>query len=93
MGKGFDADCSLKIIPKVLKDPHAGLFKKYQALMHTTHYMIHPLMLLTALLAWPVATLNGYTTVTKSVSWLYISLFICFSAPGLIYITSQKDSL
>ena len=81
---------ALKIVPEVLKDSRAGLFKKYQALMHTTHYIIHPFMLLTALLAWPVAALNGYTADSKSMGWLYISLFICFSAPGLIYITSQK---
>ena len=34
---------AIKIIPQVLKDKRASVFKKYQALMHMTHYMIHPL--------------------------------------------------
>ena len=78
-----------KIIPKVLKDD-AGFFKKLQAVLHTTHYSIHPLMLLLALLAYPVASLNNFSFGPLSIGWVYITILLCSTAPTMLYLVSQK---
>ncbi|WP_287245500.1 glycosyltransferase, partial [Okeania sp. SIO1H5] len=44
---------AIKLLPKVLSS-QAPLTVKLQSILHTTHYMIHPLMIITAILATPL---------------------------------------
>ena len=79
-----------KIIPKVLKDD-VSVFKKIQAVLHMTHYSIHPLMLLLAVLAYPVAVLNDFQFGPLSISWVYMAILFCSTAPTALYLVSQKS--
>lgn len=78
-----------KIIPALLKAP-CSWFAKYQAILHMTHYMVHPLMLVTILLSYPVVLLQRY----ESSPWLLIGAFILFLmatlGPSVLYIASQR---
>jgi cellulose synthase/poly-beta-1,6-N-acetylglucosamine synthase-like glycosyltransferase len=64
--------------------------EKIQALLHMTHYAIHPLMLLSMLLApWVLLLTPGLAPL-----WLFMLLFAGFlfsmSAPNLSYLTATK---
>ena len=79
-----------KVIPKVLKDD-VSFFKKLQAVLHMTHYSIHPLMLILAVLAYPVAVLNDFSFGPLSIGWVYIAILFCSIAPTSLYFISQKS--
>jgi len=78
-----------KIIPALLK-ARCSWFAKYQAILHMTHYMVHPLMLATILLSYPVLLIQPY----ESRPWLLIGAFILFLmatlGPSALYVASQK---
>jgi cellulose synthase/poly-beta-1,6-N-acetylglucosamine synthase-like glycosyltransferase len=78
-----------KIIPALLKAPCPWL-AKWQAILHMTHYMVHPLMLGTILLSYPVILIQKY----ESSVWLLIGAFILFLmatlGPSILYVASQK---
>lgn len=78
-----------KIIPALLKAP-CSWFTKWQAVLHMTHYMVHPLMLVTILLSYPVVVIQKY----ESRPWLLIGAFILFLmatlGPSILYIASQR---
>ena len=79
-----------KVIPKVLKDD-VSFFKKLQAVLHMTHYSIHPLMLTLAILAYPVALMNDFRFGPLSIGWVYIAILCCSTAPTALYFASQKS--
>ncbi|MCM8525641.1 MAG: glycosyltransferase, partial [Lentisphaeraceae bacterium] len=79
-----------KIIPKVMKDD-VPFFKKLQAVLHTTHYSIHPLMLILAVQAYPVAVLNNFQFGPLSITWIYLAILFCSTAPTALYLVSQKS--
>jgi cellulose synthase/poly-beta-1,6-N-acetylglucosamine synthase-like glycosyltransferase len=78
-----------KIIPALLKAP-CSRFAKYQAILHMTHYVIHPLMLVTILLSYPVVLIQK----NESRPWLLIGAFILFLmatlGPSILYLASQR---
>lgn len=78
-----------KIIPALLRAP-CSWFAKYQAILHMTHYMVHPLMLVTILLSYPVVLLQKY----ESNPWLLIGAFVLFLmatvGPSILYLSSQR---
>ena len=78
-----------KIIPKVMKDD-VSFFKKAQAALHMTHYMIHPLMLVLALLAMPVAVMNDFSFGPLNISWVYVAVLFCSTAPTSLYFAAQR---
>src|SRR5919106_288937 len=78
-----------KIIPALLKAP-CSWFAKYQAILHMTHYMVHPLMLITVLLSYPVLFFQKH----EASPWLLIGAFVLFLmatlGPSVLYIASQR---
>lgn len=78
-----------KIIPTLLKTP-CSWFAKWQAILHMTHYMVHPLMLVTILLSYPVVLIQK----NESRPWLLIGAFILFLmatlGPSILYLASQR---
>jgi cellulose synthase/poly-beta-1,6-N-acetylglucosamine synthase-like glycosyltransferase len=78
-----------KIIPALLKAP-CSWFAKWQAILHMTHYMVHPLMLVTILLSYPVVLVQK----NESSPWLLIGAFILFLmatlGPSILYLASQR---
>lgn len=79
-----------KIIPALLR-ARVSWFAKYQAIIHLTHYVIHPLMLMTILLWFPVISLLNQ----KPDFWLLALLFTLFifatCGPSSLYVASQRN--
>ncbi len=80
-----------KLLPYVILS-RVPLFKKVQAFFHMTHYMVHPLMLLVALLALPVIlTLKaGPGPVLFGIAALL--LLIAMAAPSTLYMVAQRHA-
>ncbi len=77
-----------KIIPLLIKRKIPA-FKKIQAILHLTHYMVHPLMLMLALLTMPVLY---YVKVFLPPVWFAIVVFcmiLATSGPSTMYMVSQ----
>lgn len=78
-----------KIIPPLLK-ARCSWFAKYQAVLHLTHYMVHPLMLATIVLSYPAVLLRH----GESRPWLLVGAFLLFFmatlGPSALYVASQK---
>ena len=49
---------AMKLLPDILRAPRSR-WARYQAFVHLTYYMIHPLMLASVLLTLPMRTLSG----------------------------------
>lgn len=82
-----------KILPRVLKSD-VPLRVKIGAILHTTHYSIHPCMLLTALCAWPL--LAFFQPVANLPAWIYsvgfTFIFLAAIAPSFLYFVAQRCS-
>jgi cellulose synthase/poly-beta-1,6-N-acetylglucosamine synthase-like glycosyltransferase len=78
-----------KIIPALLK-ARCSWFAKYQAILHMTHYSIHPLMVATIILSLPLIHLQKH----QPVSWILVTAFVLFifatCGPSAIYVSSQR---
>ncbi len=82
---------AIKLLPRVFSSPQP--FKvKLQSFLHTTHYMIHPLMLLTAILAFPLLVFYPITLGTWSFSMLCFLILLSSLAPSILYIVAQRVS-
>src|SRR5262249_58093203 len=62
-----------KIIPALLK-ADCSWFAKYQAILHLTHYLIHPLMLATIMLSLPLMNAHNW----QHRSWVLVVVFFSF---------------
>ena len=79
---------AIKIIP-LLWEKKVPAFKMIQAILHLTHYMVHPLMLLLALLTMPVLY---YVKVYLPPFWfasVIASMILATSGPSTMYMVSQ----
>jgi cellulose synthase/poly-beta-1,6-N-acetylglucosamine synthase-like glycosyltransferase len=82
---------ALKLLPRIWKSGF-GLFKKAEATLHLTHYMVHPFILLLALLAFPVFSWVKLTIpLALFIAFMFL-IFICAIAPSFLYAVSQKCS-
>ena len=78
-----------KLLPRILCSG-APVWTKIQAALHLTHYAIHPLMLVVALLAWPVMM---HFPLNLHPGWLPIviaALAVVVLAPNVTYLASQR---
>jgi cellulose synthase/poly-beta-1,6-N-acetylglucosamine synthase-like glycosyltransferase len=79
---------AIKIIPMLMKKKVSS-FKAMQAVFHLTHYSVHPLMLLLALLTMPVLY---YVKVFLPPVWfacLVFCMILAASGPSTMYMVSQ----
>jgi cellulose synthase/poly-beta-1,6-N-acetylglucosamine synthase-like glycosyltransferase len=78
-----------KIIPALLK-ARCSWFAKYQAILHMTHYSIHPLMVATIILSLPLIHLQKH----EPIPWILAAAFVLFvfatCGPSAIYVSSQR---
>ncbi|MDR0516549.1 MAG: glycosyltransferase [Fibromonadaceae bacterium] len=85
---------AIKILPTVFKSKVSPLVK-FQSFMHTTHYSIHPLMLFTALSAFPILAF-GHSAARNVPMWMFSALFAVIAlaavAPSTLYFVAQKFS-
>src|SRR5262249_54847290 len=78
-----------KIIPALLR-ADCSWFAKYQAILHLTHYLIHPLMLSSIVLSLPLIHAHNW----QHRSWVLVVAFFLFVfstfGPSSLYVTSQR---
>jgi cellulose synthase/poly-beta-1,6-N-acetylglucosamine synthase-like glycosyltransferase len=78
-----------KLIPAILRAPGPP-FKKYQAVIHLTHYAAHPLMLLVAIVSPILLYLNWYFASWQSLFAAAALLCLATFGPSALYCYSQR---
>ena len=78
-----------KIFPRVL-NAEISVFKKWEAFIHLTHYMIHPLMFSVAFLALPVLLFVDMRFSRGVIALLSVIMSFAVIAPSILYTISQK---
>jgi len=82
-----------KILPQVFKT-NDSLIKKIEAFMHLNQYMVHPMMIILALLSFPLIILlreqisNMPVSITMIV--LLLLIFLGASAPSVLYVVALQ---
>jgi hypothetical protein len=79
-----------KLLPRVFASP-VSLKLKLQAFFHMTHYMIHPLILLIAVLSVPILVTSGFSFLNFNLyALLFVLLILSTMGPSTLYLYSQK---
>jgi cellulose synthase/poly-beta-1,6-N-acetylglucosamine synthase-like glycosyltransferase len=81
---------ALKLLPKVLKRRDVAPFKKLQAVLHLTHYLVHPIiftmvLLVLPLLVWGQAAFRPFVIIP-----LLTLMVVSMVAPSTLYVFSQR---
>lgn len=79
---------ALKLMPRVMRSD-ASRFVKLQAFLHMTHYCIHPLMTLMAVLALPVLLQANRSLTTGQWIPVAVAILIAMTGPSVLYCASQ----
>jgi cellulose synthase/poly-beta-1,6-N-acetylglucosamine synthase-like glycosyltransferase len=80
---------AIKLMPRILRS-RADAFVKFQAFMHMSHYVIHPLMLTLALLA-PLLLLRPVAFLPGLFFFLFGALLLLScTGPSRMYLVAQK---
>jgi cellulose synthase/poly-beta-1,6-N-acetylglucosamine synthase-like glycosyltransferase len=79
---------ALKIMPSVIRSK-ASVFAKVQAFLHMTHYCIHPLMTIMALLALPVLVKTEVSLPLWQLILFVAAILISLTGPSALYCVSQ----
>ncbi len=79
-----------KLLPVVWARRDIRLFKKIEATIHLTHYMMHPLILLLTLLILPLVFLFHDRFAAAYVAPLLVLMFLALFGPSSLYIFSQS---
>jgi hypothetical protein len=81
---------AVKLLPTILGRPDIRPFKKLQAVMHLTHYCVHPLILTMTLLVLPIL-LWGQPHLTP---WIIVPLvgimFMSLFGPNALYLVAER---
>ena len=80
---------ALKLLPQIFASD-APTFKKVEAFFHLTHYLVHPLMVIMALLALPVLMMLAFSPSPATFTFLAILLIMAMAAPSTLYLASQR---
>jgi cellulose synthase/poly-beta-1,6-N-acetylglucosamine synthase-like glycosyltransferase len=83
---------ALKLLPTVLRDRNIRPFKKIQAALHLTHYMIHPLILVMTLLVLPLIQLLQFRFTSPFTAPLVAVMLLALFGPSSMYLFSQVVS-
>jgi cellulose synthase/poly-beta-1,6-N-acetylglucosamine synthase-like glycosyltransferase len=79
---------AMKIIPRLSK-AKLSWFKYYQAILHLTFYLVHPFMLLLALLTMPVLSFAKVSLPPLIFVPIVIGMFLSTTGPSIMYIVAQ----
>ncbi len=79
---------AMKIIPMLLKK-NISKFKVMQAVLHLTHYSVHPLMLVLALLTMPVLYFVNVSLSPLLFVMVVVCMVLATSGPSTMYMVSQ----
>jgi cellulose synthase/poly-beta-1,6-N-acetylglucosamine synthase-like glycosyltransferase len=79
---------AIKVIPMLVKK-RMPAFRLVQAILHLTHYTVHPLMLIMVLLTMPVLYLINITMPTALFAVVFLAMLLATSGPTTMYMVSQ----
>ena len=79
---------AVKIIPLLVKQK-VPTFKFIQAVLHLTHYVVHPLMLMIAVLTMPVLFFVKITLAPLWMALVVAGMILATSGPSTMYMVSQ----
>ena len=82
---------ALKLLPGIFSSK-IPLFKKVEAFFHLTHYLVHPLMTVMAILALPVLIMLEFSPSPLVFTAIAILLALAMAAPSALYLVSQRAS-
>ena len=79
---------ALKLLPRILRADYRR-FVKLQALMHLTHYVIHPLMLFLAVMALPILLSDQPQLPSAAFGVFGILILLSCTGPSRLYFTAE----
>ena len=79
-----------KLLPAILAASGIGLHKKLQAVLHLTHYLVHPLMVLMTLLVLPLLVWGDGAFISVLMIPALGIILLCLAAPSSMYAFSQR---
>ena len=82
---------ALKLLPRIFAS-NASNFKKVEAFFHLTHYLVHPLMVIMAVLALPVLMMLEFLPSPVVFTALALLLALAMAAPSTLCLVSQRAS-
>ena len=80
--------CALKLIPRVLREGGSA-FRKVQAVLHLTHYLIHPLILIMTLLVLPLIQFLELRFAAPFTAPMVAAMLLALIGPSTLYVVSQ----
>lgn len=80
---------ALKLLPAVLRSP-LPLWTKYQAAIHLTYYMIHPLMLTVVLLSVPLLGVQESSLSPPALVLVSLAIGVATFGPGSMLVYAQR---
>jgi cellulose synthase/poly-beta-1,6-N-acetylglucosamine synthase-like glycosyltransferase len=83
---------ALKLLPRVLAHEGSGWFRKVQACLHLTHYLIHPLILVMTLLVLPLVQLMEARFTGTFTTPLVAVMLLALCGPSTLYVVSQAGA-
>ena len=81
--------CAVKMLPRVLARKDLGMFTKMQAVLHLTHYLIHPLILVMTVLILPLIYFLQMRFTAPFTTPLLTVMFLALFGPASLYVCSQ----
>ncbi len=78
-----------KLLPAIWRSGDKSLVARIQATLHLTHYAIHPLIVLSALLSIPCLLLPGMASGARSPWTLAVPFALAMTGPVLLHVYSQ----
>jgi hypothetical protein len=82
-------ETAIKLLPDIFR-MKISWFKKIEAFFHLTHYFVHLLMLILAILALPAMFSVQSSAGPVLFSFIAVCLLFSMSAPGALYVVSQR---
>jgi len=79
-----------KLLPRVWRERELSWWVKLQATLHLTHYAVHPLMLIVALLALPMMLIFPEAFPPGLRVALIVAMGLSLIAPNALYLASQR---
>ncbi|MFW5960648.1 MAG: glycosyltransferase family 2 protein, partial [Chitinivibrionales bacterium] len=80
---------AIKIGPRLFKRKDVSIFKKIQAMLHLTHYCVHPLMLAMIILTLPMLTFVHIHLPLPFFVVFIFAIILASSGPSFMYMVSQ----
>ena len=78
-----------KLLPAIWRSREWSLFARLQATLHLTHYAIHPLIVLSAVLSIPCLFLPGMSSGQRGLWTLAVPFALAMTGPVLLHVYAQ----